>query len=182
MLIYNFQKEFLGIDKHDLEALGFSNLAELRTETKDFADLFVKTPGYLQNFKHAHWIDFLLSPEDKDDNKVIIHAKGKNYKCLLTIKIAYLVDSPSQEAYLINLEHFRELTDDETSQISIDLGEREAPKPATNDFEIIHIPKTKKRADFATTHRVVEEEEEKIETSDQDIPVEIIQEEEEKKR
>jgi len=190
MLIYNFQKEFLGIDKDDLEALGFSNLAELRAESEDFADLFVKTPGHIQNFQHAHWIDFLLYPEDGDENKVIIHAKGKNYKCQLKLKIAYLVDSPSQEAYLINLRNLRELTNDEVRQISIDLGEREAPKPATSDSKIINIPKTKKREKFVETPLIVEEKvdeiikeekiEEEIEDSNENIPIEIVHEEEKK--
>ena len=185
MLIYNFQKEFLGIDKHDLEALGFSNLAELRAESEDFADLFVKTPGHLQNFKHAHWIDFLLYPEDTDENKVIIQAKGKNYKCVLNLKIAYLVDNPSQEAYIINLQNLRELTTDEVKQISIDLDEREEPKPATNDSQVINIPKTKKRKHIINKeipNEIIQQEEKRVEPSHADIPTQIIHKEEDEKK
>jgi len=53
MLIYNYQKEFLGIDEKDLKTLGFNSLSELRAEVTDFADLFVKTPGYVHNFQHV---------------------------------------------------------------------------------------------------------------------------------
>jgi len=59
MLIYNFQKEFLGIDAKDLQELGYHDLSSLRSEVTDFADLFVKTPGYIHNFQHVHWIDFI---------------------------------------------------------------------------------------------------------------------------
>ena len=58
MLIYNFQKEFIGIDKSSLEALGLSTLSELQEQVEDFADLFVKTPGHIHNFKHVHYLRF----------------------------------------------------------------------------------------------------------------------------
>ena len=64
MLIYNYKKEFLGIDENDLTALGLSNLADLRAEAADFADLFVKTPGFIHNFKHVHWIDYIVCNTD----------------------------------------------------------------------------------------------------------------------
>ncbi len=44
MLIYNHQQEFVGINEKDLKSLGFRNLADLQSECKDFADLFVKRP------------------------------------------------------------------------------------------------------------------------------------------
>ena len=74
MLIYNYKKEFLGIDEADLEALGLNNLEELRSESADFADLFVKTPGHIHNFKHVHWIDYVTN-KDGAEAKVIIHIK-----------------------------------------------------------------------------------------------------------
>jgi len=42
MLIYNYKKEFLGIDEVDLEVLGLSDLADLRAEAADFADLYTQ--------------------------------------------------------------------------------------------------------------------------------------------
>ena len=131
MLIYNYNKEFLGIDEHDLASLGFTNLAQLRLESEDFANLFVKTPGYVHNFKHVHWIDFVSCIEGAEDSKVIIHAKGKSYKCTLNIKTAYLTDNPAQKAYVINLQNLRALTNEESTQISGDLTQRAAPKAAT---------------------------------------------------
>ena len=143
MLIYNFHKEFLGIDAHDLKALGFSNLAELRAESEDFANLFVRTPGYIHNFKHVHWIDYLSCAQEGEDSKVIIHAKGKNYKCTLIVKTAYLVDNPSNQAYLVTLQNLRALTSDESAVISQDVQERVIPSPAQTQSQNLHIPVTK---------------------------------------
>ncbi len=138
MLIYNYQKEFIGIDESDLEVLGFSSLAELRAESADFADMFIKTPGYVHNFKHVHWIDFITCNEYSDNSKVIIHAQNKNYRCLLDVKTAYLVDNPSKKAYLIHLTNLRELSPAENEQISGDVLERPLPISTTESATILN--------------------------------------------
>ena len=131
MLIYNYQKEFLGIDEADLKALGFKNLLELRSESADFADLFVKTPGFVHNFKHVHWIDFINCAESLEDSKVIIHIKEKNYRCNIKINALYLIDNPSQKAYAINLVNLRVLTAQESDQIAQDVALKPTPKTTT---------------------------------------------------
>ena len=140
MLIYNYQKEFLGIDNTDLTKMGFSNLAELRAEAADFADLFVKTPGYIHNFKHVHWIDFIECAESNDVASVIIHANNQNFKCNIEIKTAFLVDSPTKKAYLIYLNNLRALTQEETLEIANDIKERAVPKPAPASTTNTHTP------------------------------------------
>jgi len=125
MLIYNYQKEFLGMDEKDLQTLGFQDLASLRTEVTDFADLFVKTPGYIHNFKHVHWIDFITCAESNEESKVIINVNNKNFKSVLQITSAFLVDNPSSKAYLITLHNLRELTHKESESISGDIIERQ---------------------------------------------------------
>lgn len=140
MLIYNYKKEFLGIDESDLKTLGFSDLSQLRAESADFADLFVKTPGFVHNFKHVHWIDFIACAESNEDSKVIIHAKNRNYRCILDIKSVYLVDNPSSKAYLINLVNLRELTHAENERISGDLLAKPAPDTATSSSAIFNTP------------------------------------------
>jgi len=131
MLIYNFQKEFLGIDEKALRAIGFKDLAELRKEVVDFADLFVKTPGYIHNFKHVHWIDFITCAESNEESKVIINANNKNYKATLQVTTIFLVDSPSSKAYSIHLGNLRELSAKESENISGDITQRTAPEPIT---------------------------------------------------
>jgi len=140
MLIYNYQKEFVGIDESDIKALGFSDLSQLRNESADFADLFVKTPGFVHNFKHVHWIDFVTCAEGSEDSKVIIHANGKNFKGTLDIKTAYLVDDPSQKAYIVNLVNLRALTHNENEQVAGDVLEKPAPRVSTGNAAIFNTP------------------------------------------
>ncbi|MEA1955409.1 MAG: Hpt domain-containing protein [Campylobacterota bacterium] len=109
MLIYNHEKELLGIDAKDLDILGFSTLAQLKTEVSDFADLFVKKPGFVHNFQHVHWIDFVKASDDNSIFEVIISAKNKEYQASLQIESIYLSDEPSLKAYIIYLQNLREV-------------------------------------------------------------------------
>ncbi len=141
MLIYNHQKEFLGITEEDLATLGFSDLADLRLEVSDFADLFVKTPGFVHNFKHVHWIDFVTCAESNDDAKVIIRAADRNFKCILNIEISYLIDEPSKKAYIVNLVNLRELSKNENDKVSMDTVQRSTPKTSTATQDAFDTPK-----------------------------------------
>ena len=130
MLIYNFQKEFLGVDAKDLQELGYHDLSSLRSEVTDFADLFVKTPGYIHNFQHVHWIDFIDCADDGEIHRVIINANGKNFTANLVISYAYLTDNPIEKAYLVHLHNLRTLTSTEVEQIHDDILQRPTPTPA----------------------------------------------------
>ena len=127
MLIYNFQKEFLGIDAKDLQELGYQDLSSLRSEVTDFADLFVKTPGYIHNFQHVHWIDFIDCADDGEIQKVIINANEKNFTANLLISYAYLSDNPIEKAYLIHLNNLRVLSDGEVERIHDDILQKPTP-------------------------------------------------------
>lgn len=128
MLIYNYKKEFVGIDESDLKALGFSDLAELQSEVTDFADLFTKSVGYIHNFKHVHWIDYIACDDSGAKQKVIIRAKNKNYVASLDIQTIYLSDSPSQKAYIINLLNLKALLDSQNEQIKAEPLIKSIPK------------------------------------------------------
>ena len=127
MIIYNHNKELVGIDAQDLKALGFRDLNALKNEATDFADLFVKTPGHVHNFKHVHWIDFVLCAKSAQESKAIIHANGKNFKVNLEVKTFFLSDSPSKESFGIILNNLKSLSGDEKTQISNELQTREVP-------------------------------------------------------
>ena len=124
MVIYNHKKEFVGIEEKDLRALKLSSLAELQNEAADFADLFVKTPGHIHNFKHVHWLDFIGSADSIDENRVIISVKGRNYKATIELRTLFLVDDPEKAAYGVVLSGIRELTKEENERISGDLAQR----------------------------------------------------------
>lgn len=135
MIIYNHKKEFLGLEGADLKALGLSSLMELQAEVNDFADLFVKTPGYIHNFKHVHWIDFVATADSIDENRVIIYVKGKSYKANIELKPLYLADAPDKRAYGVVLNALRELTKEEKSRISSDLATSAATLTSTPTFD-----------------------------------------------
>ncbi len=165
MLIYNFQKEFLGIDEEDLKALGFSNLQELRAESADFADMFVKTPGHVHNFVHVHWIDFVICSDYNEDSKAIIHANNKNYKCTLNISTAYLIDNPSEKAFLVNLSKLTELSAKENEQISQDIYDKPLPVSTTASNPIFNTPEFE--ADYNSQDTYADAPSEKLTTIDE---------------
>ncbi len=133
MLLYNQRKEFIGIDEDDLSALDFNNINELQNESHDFADLFVKKPGYIHNFKNFSWIDFILHSES-DESKAIIHAKGKNYSCALHITPFHF--SSEESGYAVVIKNLRQLKGAEDAQAVKDLeasgGIKASPAPAAS--------------------------------------------------
>lgn len=124
MLIYNHKKEFLGIDESDLKTLGLSSIADLRAEVTDFADLFVKSPGYIHNFKHVHWIDYITCNDSGVDSKAIINVKGKSYSTSIDIRTIYLVDSP-QKAYIIELLNIKALSQAQNEKIALSATQKQ---------------------------------------------------------
>ncbi len=127
MLLYNQRKEFVGIDADDLSSLGFSNINELLSESNDFADLFVKKPGYIHNFKNFSWIDFILHSET-GESKAIIHAKGKNYSCLLHVANFHFVSE--EGGFGIVIKKLRKLSGAEDAQASKSVEESGGIQPS----------------------------------------------------
>ena len=110
------------MDEQDLNVLGFTDFSQLRSQVDDFADMFVKTPGHIHNFKHVNWIDFIACADSTETPKVIISTSSKNFKCNLEIKTAFLSDEPSSKAFLVYLNNVRELTEDEHGNFSEDMA------------------------------------------------------------
>lgn len=153
MLIYNSKKEFVGIDKKDLNALGFTSLEALRQEVSDIADLFVKTPGYIHNFKHVHWIDFIACGNPGEEFQVIINIHNKSFKCKVTVETLYLSDSPSSSSFIVHLFGLRELAARELESVSADIAARpsfvsdvvEPSSEIIDDFDRVETPKTEQK-------------------------------------
>jgi len=104
LLIYDHNKEFIAIDDEGLRQFGFNSLDELLGQCDDFANLFVKKPGYIHNFKNFKWIDFILHAE-AEESRAIVNANGKSFECRLSVEPFYLVANPSEEAYKVILSH-----------------------------------------------------------------------------
>jgi len=114
LLIYNHNKEFIGIDTSDLRKLDLGSLGDLLKECSDFADLFIKKPGYIHNFKNFKWIDFVMH-SDADEAKALISLNGKTYSTHLKITTLHLVESPDEDSYCIELFKLHRLGIDEES-------------------------------------------------------------------
>ncbi|RUM62919.1 MAG: hypothetical protein DSZ03_05960 [Sulfurimonas sp.] len=112
MLIYNHNKEFIGIDVNDLQKLHYRSFSDLLNTCSDFADLFVKKPGFIHNFKNFNWIDFVMH-SDSDASNVLISANQKTFSATLNISTIYLTDAPGEPGFLVELCHLKSLQDDD---------------------------------------------------------------------
>jgi len=135
MLIYNHKKEFVGISQNELNYFGFDTLSNLQQEVGDFADLFVKTPGYIHNFKNVHWIDYITCADSKEESKVIINVNSKKFHTSLGVSTFFLNDEPDKEAYLIELLNLCELNKEESLNISDDISTIPSPTQETKDIQ-----------------------------------------------
>jgi len=126
VLIYDHNKEFIGIDQQSLELLGYTRFEDLIHEHKDVAELFVKKPGYIHNFTNFPWIDFVLHAES-NDAKVIIAGKTKAFSATIEITPLYLSKAPDEDAYLITLKNVQ--------TYQLDASERPEATPAPFDLE-----------------------------------------------
>ncbi len=107
MLIYNHRFEFIGIDKKDLNKLGFKTFADFQSACHDFADLFVKKPGYIHNFKNLKWILYILN-SDIQEAKAILNVNGTTFMTNLVIDTIYMKDSPDEESYIVILQNLHQ--------------------------------------------------------------------------
>jgi HPt (histidine-containing phosphotransfer) domain-containing protein len=123
VLIYNHNKELVGIDDETLHHLGYKTLAEFLQEYSDVAQLFVKKPGYIHNFQNFPWIDFVLHA-DAEDARAIIQNDRKHFSCNLVITPIFLSDAPEREGYVVQLKHVKLLSGEP------EIFEREPMAPA----------------------------------------------------
>jgi len=154
MLIYNYQKEFLGMDERDLHIFGFSTFEELRSEVNDFADLFIKTPGYVHNFQHIHWIDFVQYSDEIENAKVLINANAQTFSATLKVSKLFLIDNPTAPAYAINFHNLRTLSQNETQHLSTQISKRELPKVQPQHVETTSFEQTGYESEVENTNDI----------------------------
>ena len=77
MLIYDSQKQLVGASEEYLHIFGFETLQQFQQKFSDFSELFVKKPGYVHDFQHVNWIDFVDCADSLEDAKVIIETEKK---------------------------------------------------------------------------------------------------------
>ncbi len=126
MLIYDHNKEFIGIDEESLKLLGYERFEDLTREHRDVAELFVKKPGYIHNFTNFPWIDFVLHAES-EETKVIIAGKNKSFSAIVDITKLYLTKAPNEDAYLVRLKNIQ--------NYQLDASEKPAPSAPPLNLE-----------------------------------------------
>ena len=156
MLIYNHEKEFVGISEDGLKLLGCATLNELLSECYDVADLFVKRPGYIHNFKNFNWIDFIQHAE-AEESKAIVYIKGKIFSCNLSIKHFYLTGTPDTHGYEIHMNHVQMITGDQAANIAQEVSnsprspsDMVMPVASSASLSQSHVP-TEEESDFDST-------------------------------
>ncbi len=127
MLIYDHNKEFIGIDQESLDLLGYERFEDLIHEHRDVAELFVKKPGYIHNFTNFPWIDFVMHAES-DDAKVIIAGKKKAFSANVEILKLHLSKAPEEDAFLVKLKNVQ--------NYQLDASEQPEPTPAPIDLGV----------------------------------------------
>jgi len=157
MLIYNYEKKFMGIMQSYLDVFGLTSLEELQTNVADFADLFVSSPGYIYNFEHVHWIDYVLYDDSGVAPKVLIDINGFIYSANLELDIIYLTDEPLQKAYCINLINLKAKISDTDEK---DDSEEKTDKVEKHFFDPLKI-------DY--DDKIIED----IQTESDDMPIKI---------
>ncbi|MHC3995237.1 hypothetical protein ACXWTF_10440 [Thiomicrolovo sp. ZZH C-3] len=109
MLIYNHNKQLVGIDDETLHHLGYKTLSEFLADYKDVAEMFVKKPGYIHNFQNFPWIDFVLHA-DAEDTRAIIQNEKVNFSCVLSLSPIFMTDAPENEGYVVHLKQIKSLS------------------------------------------------------------------------
>jgi len=127
VLIYDHNKEFIGIDQESLELLGYERFEDLIHEHRDVAELFVKKPGYIHNFTNFPWIDFVMHAES-DDSKVIIAGKKKAFSANIEILKLHLSKAPEEDAFLVKLKNVQ--------NYQLDASEQPEPTPPPIDLGV----------------------------------------------
>lgn len=135
MLFYNHKQEFIGIDEEGLKLLNYATIEDLLSVCGDVADLFAKEPGYIHNFKSFGWIDFLLHA-DSDARSAIVHGNGRTFSCILEVNNLFLVDSPSQNGYVINMTHIQSISGEDIKPLNVapKIKQEIKPSPQTPTF------------------------------------------------
>jgi len=142
VLIYDHNKEFIGIDQESLDLLGYECFKDLIHEHRDVAELFVKKPGYIHNFTNFPWIDFVMHAES-DDSKVIIAGKKKAFSANIEILKLHLSKAPEEDAFLVKLKNVQ--------NYQLDASEQPEQTPPPIDLDVQDFNSVRKGTEPAPT-------------------------------
>ncbi len=102
VILYDNNKQLIAISDKTLELLGFDSLEEFRSKVNDVAQLFLKRPGYVHDFKSFHWIDYCLTNSTVTHRAIIATKNGSELEVF--INISPLNGLFTKTFYLVTLE------------------------------------------------------------------------------
>ncbi len=85
MILYDHHKKILAISDQTLEMLGYQSIEKFRQEIYDIAQLFVKRPGYLHEFRSFHWIDYVLTNTTVTHRAILRTKTGKEIETFVNV-------------------------------------------------------------------------------------------------
>ena len=102
MVLYDSNKHLIAISDNTLETLGFRSLEEFKRSVMDIAELFVKKPGYIHQFKSFHWIDYILTNSTVTHRAVLKTKDGREFEVFVNVNQLYGLEY--KNFYLVTFE------------------------------------------------------------------------------
>ncbi len=102
MIIYNSNYEFVAISDAYVKKLNFPSFNAMKYRfSGDFANLFIEKKGFVSNFKHILWIDYILQEKEKAQ-AIIKGGDNSFYKISMSIETLYFLGD-QHKGFLISI-------------------------------------------------------------------------------
>ena len=103
MILYDAHKKLLAISDQTLEMLGFGSLEDFKKEVYDVAQLFLRKPGYIHEFRSFHWIDYILTNNTVNHRALLQTKNGNVLEIFVKVNQLNNITQP-QSYYLVTFE------------------------------------------------------------------------------
>ncbi|BCD67668.1 Hpt domain-containing protein [Nitratiruptor sp. YY09-18] len=132
MILYDAHKKLIAISDQTLEMLGFTSLEEFKKEVYDVAQLFLRKPGYIHEFRSFHWIDYILTNNTVNHRALIQVKDGRVLEIFVKVNQLNNISQPFNY-YLVTFElnAYDECTIDHISQEQTQTTEQPKASQAT---------------------------------------------------
>jgi len=124
VILYDSFKKLLAINDQTLEMLGYASLEEFKKEIYDVAQLFLRKPGYIHEFRSFHWIDYILTNNTVNHRALLQTKDGRILEVFVRVSQLSNLAQP-QNFYLVTFEL------NTYNECDVDLQPQAAPQPQT---------------------------------------------------
>ncbi len=103
VILYDNYKKLLAINEQTLEMLGYASLEEFKKEIYDVAQLFLRKPGYIYEFRSFHWIDYVLTNNTVNHRALLQTKDGRVLEVFVKVLQLSNIAAP-KNYYLVTFE------------------------------------------------------------------------------